>query len=258
AGYLIREHRPYERGVVDTVFGMNPLIVSVGKLMVSGPFSVRASGESPSRRRIFVCRPMSPTDEEPCAKRIVATLAQRAYRRPVTDADVAPLVAAYDDGHREGGFERGVQMAIWQMLVSPDFIYRSERGASTAATAAAPKPKPYRITDLELASRLSFFLWSTLPDEELIDLARWDRLHDPVVLEKQVSRMLSDHKAQALVSNFVGQWLSLRNIPTLGRPQEVFPDFDYTLREAFVTETRMFFENLIDEDRSVLEVLNAD
>ena len=235
---------------------------------ISGPFPVsetspvsRASAtafadetdETPSHRRIFVCRPADPSQEAGCASTILSALAQRAYRRPVTDADVAGLLSFYEEGRAEGGFESGIEMAVRRLLVSPEFLFRTESDLANIA----PNTN-YRISDLELASRLSFFLWSSIPDDELLDLASSGTLHQPVVLEQQTRRMLADPRSHAIVDNFVGQWLLLRNIPALKPDPYKDPDFDESLRRALRRETELFFESIMREDRSVVELLNAD
>ncbi len=230
---------------------------AVGSVVIGGPYDAIGLGETPSRRKIFVCRPTdspaSSEDEESCAKKILSTLARRAYRRPLTDGDVQTLLRFYQAGRSEGGVEAGIGTALERILVGPEFLFRIERDPANVAPGAA-----YPISDLELASRLSFFLWSTIPDDELLDLAENGRLKDPAVLEQQVRRMLADSRSKALVSNFAGQWLYLRNVRAVSPDPEVFPYFDDNLREAFWRETELFFESILREDRSVLDLLNAD
>jgi hypothetical protein len=201
-----------------------------------------------------------------CAKRILSTLARRAYRRPITDADVAPLMAFYRDGAAQG-FEEGIQRAVRRLLVSPEFLLRVERdpldfrlkAEATRSQAEATSPGAvYRISDIELASRLSFFLWSSIPDDELLTTAERGQLREPAVLAAQVKRMLTDRRSSAFVSNFAGQWLFLRNLQAVVPVQNVFPDFDDTLRQAFRRETELFFDSLVRDDRSVLDLLRAD
>lgn len=220
---------------------------------ISGPFNATGPGDTPSRRRVFVCRPAAPAEEASCADTILATLARRAYRRPVTEADLAVLRPFYDAGRTEGGFDVGIQRALERLLVSPHFLLRIERDPA----GIAPKTN-YRISDLELASRLSFFLWSSLPDEELLDVATRGQLRDPAVLERQVRRMLADARSQALTNNFAAQWLYLRNVAALGPDLDVFPDFDESLRQAFQREAELFVGSIFGEDRSVLDLLTAD
>jgi mono/diheme cytochrome c family protein len=209
--------------------------------------------ESPSRHRLFVCRPATAADEAPCASRILSTLARRAYRRPVTDEDLQVPLALYREGAGKGGFEAGLEMAVRSILVSPKFLFRFEGQPETAAPNT-----PYRITDLELASRLSFFLWSSVPDDELLDVAAKNTLHDRAVLEQQVKRMLADPRSEALVSNFAGQWLHIRNVEVFQPSPEVYFHFDDNLRKAFERETSLFFESIVRENRSVRDLLDAD
>ncbi len=222
-------------------------------ISIDGPYNVEGPGDTRSRRRIFSCRPATNADERPCAERILTTLARRAYRRPVDEADVSPLLAIFDTGRREGGFNHGVEMAVQALLVSPSFLFRLEKDPGRIGPATA-----YRISDVELASRLSFFLWSSIPDEELLSLGERGRLRDPAVLERQVRRMLADRRAQALVENFAGQWLHLRNVATVKPDEVLFPEFDAALRLASQRETELFFEKILRDNRSVLDLLDAD
>jgi mono/diheme cytochrome c family protein len=222
----------------------------VSKLIVGGPYQPTGRGDTSSRRTIFVCRPEQPAQEAACARTILTTLAHRAFRRPVTSADIQPLYAFYQRGRANGDFESGIQAAIEAMLVSPEFLFRIERdGAETG--------RAHHISDVELASRLSFFLWSTIPDAELLDLAEHGRLKDPAIAEHQVRRMLDDPRADALVSNFAGQWLHLRNVETVKPDPVIFP-FDEALRQSFVTETALFVSSIFRENRSLLDLLSAD
>jgi len=230
---------------------------------ISGPFGGVSSGDSESRRRIFTCRPRKPSDEERCATTVLSTLARRAYRRAVTGADIDTLLRFYKAGRAGATFDDGIELAVERLLVSPEFLFRIEKDPTAAAdnqAAAAPRPAAAsaRISDVELASRLSFFLWSSIPDDELLNLAAKRQLHEPDVIERQVRRMLADPRAAALVANFAGQWLYLRNLPGVVPVEFVFPDFDQSLRDGFRRETELFFENLVHEDRSVLELLTAD
>jgi hypothetical protein len=189
-----------------------------------------------------------------CARTILSTLARRAYRRPVTEADVKPLVTFYLEGRNQGGnFDAGIERALRRLLVSPEFLFRVERDPAKSAPKTA-----YRISGLELASRLSFFLWSSIPDNELIELGSKGQLSSPTVLATQVRRMVADPRAEAFVRNFAGQWLFLRNLPATGPVQSIFPDFDEGLRQAFQRETELFFESIVREDRSALDLLDAD
>ena len=225
----------------------------IDRVEISGPYRATAPDDTPSRRAIFVCRPATPQDEDPCAAKILGTLARRAYRRPVTDADVRPLLEIYADGRRAGDFDAGVERALEALLVSPHFLLRIERDRSDAAPGAI-----YRISDSELASRLSFFLWSSPPDDELLAAAERGALRDPAVLERQVRRMLADRRATTFMSNFAGQWLITRNALVSEPDPRQYPTFDDTLREAMMREMELFVESQVGEDRSVLDLLRAD
>ena len=225
---------------------------AISTVMITGPYDAAGADDSPSRRRIFVCPPRSAADTA-CAKRIISNLARRAYRRPVTDVDLQDLFDLYRDGARSGGFESGIEVALRAILVSPEFLFRFESQPADMAPNTA-----YRITDLELASRLSFFLWSSVPDDELLDIAAQGKLRSPAVLEQQVRRMLANDRARALVSNFAGQWLHVRNVAGLTPSPELFFEFDDNLRQAFQRQTDLFFESILRGDRSVLELLDAD
>jgi hypothetical protein len=221
-------------------------------LTVAGPFNQTGPGDTPSRRRIFSCRPERASAEEACAKTIVARLARQAFRRPVADAEVSRLLAFYRSGRAKGSFDAGVQMAVRRILASPSFVFRAEEEPSNRAGRMQP------VSDIDLASRLSFFLWSSLPDDELLALAEQGRLRTPAVLQQQVRRMLADPRSEALVRNFAGQWLHVRNLRNIMPNHDEFPDFDDTLREAFRRETQLFFESIMREDRNVLDLLTAD
>jgi mono/diheme cytochrome c family protein len=242
--------RPYPAAVNTPETRMG---VHLRSVEIVGPYSPTGPGASASRTRIFVCSPSSPAEELPCAKRILSTLTRRAYRRPVSDADVQPLVDMYSEGRRQGSFDAGIERAVRRLLVSPEFLIRVERDPANV------RPNtPYRISDVELASRLSFFLWSSIPDDELLSLAEQGRLRNAAVLEAQVERMVADPRFDNFVTNFAGQWLYLRNLPSTGPVDEVFPDFDDTLRRAFQRETELFFESIVRNDRSALDLLRAD
>jgi hypothetical protein len=225
-------------------------------MTISGPFNAVGSGDTPSRQRVFTCRPSKPASldgERACATSILSKLARRAYRRPVTDADMSGLLRFYDEGRKNGGFEAGIEMGLRAMLASPKFVFRVERDPAGIAPG-----KAYTLTDLELASRLSFFLWSSIPDDELLSLAESGRLRDPKTLSRQIERMLADPKSQALVTNFAGQWLQIRNLRSATPDKNDFPNFDHTLRVAFGRELELFVGSIISENRSVLELLTAD
>jgi len=227
---------------------------AVDRVSVTGPFKPTGAGDTPSRRQILVCRPASSADELTCAKKIIGTLARRAYRRPVTDDDLQSLIEFYQRGRNEGGnFESGIEAAVQLILASPDFLFRFEPDPDSLAADAV-----YRIGDLQLASRLSFFLWSSIPDEELLNLASQGRLKEPAVLERQVRRMLADPRSKALVDNFAGQWLYLRNLKTINPDFETFPDFDDNLRQAMKRETELFIDSIMREDKSVMDLLSAN
>ena len=225
----------------------------IGSVIVSGPYNATGSGATASRSKIFVCRPSNSNDEA-CAKQVLSTLARRAYRHPVTDAQLQELLDLYRIAGTSGGFEAGIEMALQGILVSPDFLFRVERDPANWAPDTA-----YRISDLELASRLSFFLWSSIPDDELLSLAEHGRLQEPAVLESQVRRMLADPRAKALVRNFAGQWLYLRNLGTARPDPKGFPEFDENVRQALQQEIDLFLESiLLTEKGSVAELLDAD
>jgi hypothetical protein len=225
----------------------------VENITVTGPFNATGASDTPSRRRIFVCRPARAAEESACAKRIISTLARRAYRRPVTEPEVASLMSFYNQGRREGSFDRGIELATRAVLVSPKFVFRVERDPAGVAPGTA-----YRVSDLDLASRLSFFLWSSIPDDELLDVASRGQLGKPAVLEAQVRRMLADPRARALVDNFAGQWLQVRNLRNTTPDKNDFPDFDDNLRQAFERELELFVGSVINDDRSVLDLITAD
>lgn len=229
---------------------IHPALYSI---TVVGPYDATGVGETPSRRRIFVCHPAKPEDEAACAKQILSNLARRAYRRPVTDSDLQMPLKFYQEARAEGGFEAGVERGLRALLVSPEFLFRVEKDPANIAPNT-----PYRLTDLELASRLSFFLWSSIPDGELLDVAIAGKLREPGVLEKQVRRMLADSRSEALVNNFAYQWLYLRNLENITPDARLFPDFDDNLRQAMRRETELFFESIVREDHNVVDLLSAN
>jgi hypothetical protein len=223
------------------------------QVSITGPFRAEGPGETPSRRRIFVCKPNEQGEEDTCAKTILTTLARRAYRRPVNEADLRKPIELYHSARSEEGFDAGIEMALSAILVNPQFLFRIE----TAPPGVAPK-SIYRIPDIQLASRLSFFLWSSIPDDELLDLAERDELSKPETLKRQVLRMLIDRRSQSLVNNFADQWLHLRNLDSITPDLRLFPDFDDNLRQAFRKETELLFEEVLRQDRSVLDLLKSD
>ena len=224
---------------------------AIDQVSVTGPYVAKGAGNTPSRRRLFVCQPIG--DEEKCAKEILTTLMRRAYRRPISNADVEGPMAFYREGRADGDFEAGIGRALSAVLINPEFLFRVE---------ADPKKTPaggtYRISDLELASRLSFFLWSSIPDDELLDAAIRGKLRRPEELEKQTRRMLADRRSFNLASNFAGQWLRLRNLEAVNPDARQFPDFDDNLRQALRQETELFIDSVVREDRSVLDLIRTD
>ena len=226
--------------------------LSIESLDVGGPYNVTGPGESDSRRQILVCRPTGSEDEEACATTILSTLARRAYRRPATDDDVQTLLGFYQRG-RQRGFDAGIQVALDRILIDPDFLFRIERQPADVEPGTS-----YRLSDLELASRLSFFLWSSIPDDELLDIAVRGQLKDPVVLNQQVKRMLADERSRALVENFGGQWLFLRNLREVAPDPKEYPDFDDNLREAMQYETELFLAEQLRGDHPMADMLRAN
>jgi cytochrome c551/c552 len=220
----------------------------ITNLSIAGPYNATGPGDTPSRRRILVCHPSGPAEETGCARQILAKLSRRAYRRPVTDSDVKPLLAFYRQARATGEFEYGIQKAVEAILVSPDFLFRAE----------SDSPGVHRVSGVELASRLSFFLWSSVPDDELLELGITGKLAKREVLQQQIERMLDDPKSSALVSNFAGQWLHIRNLATVRPDPVIFGDFDESLRWSMQRETELFFESMVRENRSALELLTAN
>ncbi|HJO03415.1 MAG TPA: DUF1592 domain-containing protein [Acidobacteriota bacterium] len=228
-------------------------LAAVESVGIAGPYRAEGPGDTPSRRHVFVCRPTSPADETPCARTILSRLARRAYRRPVTDGEVQTLIDFYEAGRSAGGFDSGIQAAIERLLVSVNFLLRIDNPPPGAAPGRA-----YRLTDLDLASRLSFFLWSSIPDEELLDLAIRGQLSQPTVLEDQASRMLADPRSRMLVDDFASQWLGYGKALAWQPDSDLFFEFDENLRHAFLKETELFVDSQLREDHSVLELLTAD
>jgi hypothetical protein len=251
---LLDLDRRFRRSTIQT--GPTPgytFFPHVGTIRIEGPYSAREATNSPSHRRIFACTPTRPADEEACARRIAQNLATQAFRRPATTADVDSLLEFYRLGRREKDFEVGVEMVLTRVLASPQFIYRIEEEPASVAPG-----RTYRISDIDLASRLSFFLWSSSPDEALLRAAQQGRLRDPAGLEQQVRRMLAHPKARALTVNFAGQWLNLRGLDSVAPVSQLYPDFDDPLRQAMRTEVEMLFDSIVREDRSMTELLTAD
>jgi hypothetical protein len=225
---------------------------AIAMATIRGPYEATSPGDTPSRQRIFVCKPASAAEEEPCARQILSALARRAYRREVAQDDVADLMPFYEQGRQEGGFETGVQLALERLLVSPQFLYRIEREPANAAPGST-----HAVSDIELASRLSFFLWSSIPDDELLELALAGRLHEPSVLREQVQRMLADPRSESMVTNFAAQWLFLRDVPGKDPDIFLFPDHDVGLRGALARETELFVDSVLRGGGSVLDLLTA-
>jgi hypothetical protein len=249
-------YRPFDFSLFEPAIDPDPnwtFVPHLASIAVTGPFDITGRGNTPSRAKVFVCYPENAGEEAGCARDIVENLATRAFRQPVDVEQISTIMSFYEEGHAKGGFENGIELALRRILASPEFMFRFEREPAQAAAEGY-----YRISDLELASRLAFFLWSSIPDDELLDLASRDRLHGAATLERQIERMLADPRAHALVENFAGQWLYLRNLETKGGAVEQFPDFDNNLRQAFRTETEMFFTDIVREDRNVLDLLSAD
>ena len=241
----------YQRTLIDS--NEDKGTPHLDKVNIVGPYNAAGAGPTPSRQKIFTCRPESAAKEEACANEIVSSLSRRAWRRPVEKAETAELMSFYKLGRESGSFDNGIEIAIRRIISGPEFLFRAEVDPPHL------KPgTPYRITDIELASRLSFFLWSTVPDDELITLASKGKLRNPKALQAQVQRMLADPKSNTLVTNFASQWLTLRNLQSVVPDPALFPDFDNNLREGFIQETEMLVESVIKEDRNVVDLLNAD
>jgi hypothetical protein len=261
ATFLARNYRPsldmirqYDRkSLENNSIPQLQYYPAIGFLRVQGPFAAQRPADSRSLRKILTCHPSGAAQEEPCARAILTTLARRAYRRPATAQDVNALMRFYADGRRTGTFQDGIELALRRLLTSPQFLVRAEK-----EPAAVPAGRAYHINDLELASRLSFFLWSSIPDDRLITLASQGRLSDPTVLAQQVRRMLADPRSDALVHNFAQQLLYLRNLPATSPDGVFYPDWDDELRQGFSREAELFFESIMREDRNVVDLLTAD
>jgi hypothetical protein len=263
AAFIKKNHAPVEDVIQPFEFSLFEPAVDgdanwtfvphLASMSVTGPFNIAGVSDTPTRQRIFVCRPATEREEAPCARQIVETLATRAYRHPVDREQLSTLMDFYTQGRAQGGFEAGIEMALRRILAAPEFVFRFERAGDDVAPGEI-----HRLSDLELASRLSFFLWSSIPDDELLTLAVNGKLHEPATLRRQVRRMLDDERSGAFIENFAGQWLYLRNLDTKGGAVEQFPSFDDNLRQAFRTETEMLFESIVREDRNLLDLLTAD
>ena len=248
---LERKRQPY-----SAAFNMHRhprLRPAIYQVSINGPYDAKGPGDTPSRRRIFIAKPDNPSEEEACAEKILSNLMRRAFRRQVAEEDLRQPMEFYREARKEDGFEAGIESALAFILMSPEFLFRIEEDP-----AGLPPNTPYRVSDLQLASRLSFFLWSSIPDEELLETAIRGELHKPEILAAQTRRMLADSRARSLASNFADQWLYLRNLDSLTPDSRLFPDFDDNLRQAFRRETELFFESILEENRSVLDLLKAD
>ena len=249
------QFRQVEQSMIDISAGV-PGFIALPHLLsmsIAGPFAVTGLSETPSRRKIFTCTPTSSKDEATCAQQIIARLARQAFRRPVTDVDKEFLFSYYKEGRKEGGFEDGIRMAVQAIVANPKFVFRFER------TPATTKPgSNYRLDDLDLASRLSYFLWSSIPDDELLTLAAQGKLKDPAVLERQVRRMLADRRSDALVDNFAYQWLRLQSVKEADPDGGLYPQFSRNLGQSMTRETKLLFDSIMREDRGVTDLLTAD
>ncbi len=253
---------PWEREIIDQPRGADfgrgsdehfDGYAAVDNVAIRGPYRPSGPGNTESRRLLFVCRPKSAPDEDSCARRILSNLARRAYRRPVTDDDLQPLLTFYKSGKKDGGFEAGIQAGLERLLVSFNFLFRIEGDPPNATPGTM-----YRLTDVDLASRLSFFIWNSIPDEELLNAATRGKLKDPAVLEQQVRRMLRDPRSRALVDSFASQWLTVRKVNSWQPDQILFPEWDENLRDGFIQETQLFLDSQLREDRSIVDLITAD
>ena len=255
-GPIEDEYHNFEQTLADVSTGTIPGMTTLSHLhefSVTGPIEVDGISDTPSRRRIFLCRPAAESDEVPCAKKIIAALARQAYRRPVNDGDLEGLLNFYQQGRNGADFETGIRTAIQAILASPEFVFRFEKVPDTAAPGSN-----FRIGDLELASRLSYFLWSSAPDDQLISLANQGKLKDPAMLEKQVRRMLADPRSEALVTIFADQWLHLQNLKDFNPDLIMYPEFDRSLTMSMRRETEMLFASIMREDRNILDLMTAN
>jgi hypothetical protein len=248
-------NRPFERtmNTPGSIPGFQ-FYPHVGQVWIEGPYNAQGANDTAARRKLFVCHPTSSRNEEECARTIISSLVKHAYRRPVTSTDLTTLVEFYKQGRSDNGtFDDGIEAVLQRVLADPEFVYRREAEPTTTVAG-----KTYRISDLSLASRLSFFLWSSVPDEELLDVAVQGKLKDPAMLENQVRRMLADPKSKAMIANFTGQWLGVRSMKTVEPVVNLFPDFDDNLRAAYQREIELFFGSIVYEDRSVIDLLTAN
>ncbi|MBV8819507.1 MAG: DUF1592 domain-containing protein, partial [Acidobacteriaceae bacterium] len=250
------EYRMPEQSLVDVSAGVVPGITTLThlhELSVTGPLKVAGISPTPSRAKVFVCEPPKEGDAMPCAKKILSGLARQAWRRPINPNDLESLLSFYQSARNDGGFEAGIRTALQAVLASPEFVFRFERMPKTVAPGTN-----YRVGDLELASRLAFFLWSSPPDDILLDLAAKEKLHEPATLDAQVRRMLADNRSQALTKNFGHQWLRLQNIKEASPDLFEYPDFDRTLSQSMLRETELLFDNIVRADRPITELLTAN
>jgi len=255
-GPIEDEYQMVEQSLVDVSVGALPGMTTLPhlhELSVTGPLKAEGVSDTPSRRKIFVCRPGAGEDEIPCAKRILSALARQAYRRPVTPNDLEDLLSFYQRGKNEGNFETGIRTAIQAMIASPEFVFRFEKTPAGIAPGTN-----YRVSELELASRLSYFLWSSAPDDELVTLASEGKLKDPAVLEKQARRMLADPKSEALSKNFASEWLHLQNLNEAVPDLYLFPNFDRSLANSMRRETELLFDSIVHNDSSIMDLLTAN
>jgi len=247
---------PIDHTLADTDVGDYGELVEYPHLRefeIGGPYNVSGVSDTPSRRKVFICRPLGPAEEMPCATKIVSEIARKAYRRPASPEDLEGLMTFYERGRKNADFESGIRMALQAILASPIFVFRIE-----AAPANVKPGQNYRVGDLELASRLSYFLWGTLPDDELTNLAAQGKLKDPLVLEKQVRRMLNDSRSESLATKFSGEWLHLPDLETLRPDSFYYPFYDQTLAAGMKRETELFFDSMVREDRNILDLLTAN
>ena len=247
---------PFERVLVDLSTGHFPGLTGLPHLRnlgINGPYNVTGVSPIPSHEKIFVCRPADDSEETSCARHIVSKLARLAFRRPLTDQDVEPLISYFRSGREQGDFDAGIRLALQAILADPEFLFRFERDPEGAEPGTN-----HRITDLELASRLSYFLWSSAPDDELITIAADRQLSDPTILEQQVRRMLEHPKAETLSTNFASHWLRLQNLKDIHPDAYLFPDWDYNLTRSMRRETELFFNSIVREDRTIIDLLDAD
>jgi hypothetical protein len=249
---FVQHTEALDEGILHTRQRSRGTQPAINTVTIRGPYNPTGSGETPSRQRIFACHPQNASEEQACAKQVLTTLARRAYRRPVSDSDVAKLMPFYEQGRDNSTFEHGIQIALERLLVSPQFLYRIERDPKGATPGST-----YAVSDLELASRLSFFLWSSMPDDELLNIAVAGKLKQPGVLEKQVRRMMADARSESMVTNFAAQWLFLHDVEVKEPDMFLFRDFDEGLRKSFERETELFLDSILRENRSVKELLTA-